>query len=55
MLQDSLDKILAETSCGLDEVDARRMNFTKKDSGSGISDIRNFYLDIARGLKQMGL
>jgi len=39
----------------MDEVDARRMNFTKKGSENGISDIRKFYLDIVRGLKQMGL
>ena len=38
-----------------DEVDARRMNFTKKTSETGISDIRNFYIDIVAGLKQMGL
>lgn len=38
-----------------DEVDARRMNFTKKTSANGISDIRNFYIDIVAGLKQQGL
>jgi len=39
----------------MDEVDARRVNFTKKDSEKGIADIRKVYLDIVRGLKQMGL
>jgi len=38
-----------------DEVDARRMNFTRKTSENGISDIRNFYIDVAAGLKKMGL
>jgi len=38
-----------------DEVDARRMNYTRKTSENRISDIRDFYTDIAAGLKQMGL
>ena len=38
-----------------DEVDARRMNYTGKTSENRISDIRNFYIDVAAGLKQMGL
>ena len=38
-----------------DEVDARRMNFTRKKSENGVSDIRNFYIDVASELKQMGL
>ena len=38
-----------------DEVDVRRMNFSRKPSETGVSDIRNFYIDIASGLKQMGL
>jgi triacylglycerol lipase len=38
-----------------DEVDARRMNFTKKSSENGISDIRNVYIAIVSELKQMGL
>jgi len=37
-----------------DEVDARRMNYTRKTSKSGISDIRDLYIDIVAGLKQMG-
>lgn len=37
-----------------DEVDARRMNFTKKTSKNGISDIRNFYVKVVSELKQMG-
>ena len=38
-----------------DEVDARRMNFTRKKSDNGISDIRNVYISIVSALKQMGL
>ena len=38
-----------------DEVDVRRMNFTKKSCNSGISDIREFYIEIASDLKQIGL
>ena len=38
-----------------DEVDARRMNFTRKTSENGISDIRNVYISIVFELKQMGL
>lgn len=38
-----------------DEVDVRRMNFTKKTSENRISDIRKFYIDIVSELKQMGL
>jgi triacylglycerol lipase len=39
-----------------DEVDLRRMNFSKKRKDeSGISDIREFYIGIVSGLKQMGL
>ena len=38
-----------------DEVDARRMSFSRKESSDGISDIRNFYVDVVAGLKQMGL
>ena len=36
-----------------DEVDLRRMPFTKK-KGQGISDITDFYVDLVRGLKDMG-
>ena len=38
-----------------DEVDARRMNFTRKTFENKISDIRNFYIGVTAGLKQMGL
>ena len=38
-----------------DEVDARRMNYTKKTSKVGITDIRDLYIDIIAGLKKMGL
>ena len=38
----------------LDEIDARRMRFSKKKSEKGISDIRDFYLGIAAELKSMG-
>ena len=38
-----------------DEIDARRRNYTKKISDSGISDIREFYIDVVSGLKRMGL
>ena len=38
-----------------DEIDARRMNFTKKPSDTGISDIREFYISVVSGLKQRGL
>jgi hypothetical protein len=38
-----------------DEVDARRMNFTRKAFENKISDIRNFYIGVTAGLKQMGL
>jgi len=38
-----------------DEVDARRMNFTRKVSENGVSDIRNVYTEIVFGLQQMGL
>jgi triacylglycerol lipase len=38
-----------------DEVDFRRMNFTKKTTTNGISDIRDLYIDIVSGLKQKGL
>jgi len=38
-----------------DEVDTRRMNFTKKTSENGVSDIRNFYIGVVAGLKQMEL
>ena len=38
-----------------DEVDARRMNLTKKTSENGVSDIRNVYIGIVADLKQMGL
>jgi len=37
-----------------DEVDARRMNLTKKKSENGISDIRDFYVNMVCGLKKMG-
>ena len=38
-----------------DEIDARRRNYVKKPSDSGISDIREFYIGVVSGLKQMGL
>jgi len=38
-----------------DEVDARRMNFTRKPFEKGISDMRNVYIAIVSELKQMGL
>ena len=43
----------------MDEVDARRMNLTKKVLENGtsekmLSDIRSFYISVAAGLKQMG-
>ena len=38
-----------------DEIDARRRNYTKKLSDSGISDIREFYIEVVSGLKKMGL
>ncbi|MCL1974989.1 MAG: hypothetical protein FWG61_02345 [Firmicutes bacterium] len=38
-----------------DAIDMRRKNFTKKASVNGIADIRDVYIDIVSGLKQMGL
>ena len=38
-----------------DEVDARRMNLTRETSENGISDIREFYINVVSGLKQMGM
>jgi len=38
-----------------DEVDARRMNFTRKISKDGISDIRDFYVNVVSELKRKGL
>ena len=38
-----------------DEIDMRRRNFTKKPSDSGVTDIREFYISVVSGLKQMGL
>lgn len=38
-----------------DEVDARRMNFSKRSCKNGITDIREFYIDVVSQLKQMGL
>ena len=38
-----------------DVIDARRMNLSKKKSDTGINDIRDFYIDVVAGLKQMGL
>ena len=38
-----------------DEVDARRMNFTRRTSDNGVSDIRKVYSEIVFGLQQMGL
>ena len=38
-----------------DEVDIRRMNFAKNSQENAITDIREFYIDIVSGLKQMGL
>ena len=37
-----------------DEVDARRMNFTRKAREGGVSDIRQVYVGIVSELKQMG-
>jgi triacylglycerol lipase len=37
-----------------DEVDARRMNFSGKQSSGRISDIRAFYADTVAELKEMG-
>ncbi len=37
-----------------DEVDMRRMNYTRKTSETGVSDIRQVYIAIANELKQMG-
>lgn len=38
-----------------DEVDVRRMNFSRKPCENGIYDIREFYMDTVSQLKQMGL
>ena len=38
-----------------DEVDVRRMNFSKKSNNDGITDIREFYIEVVSNLKQMGL
>ena len=37
-----------------DEVDVRRMNFTRKAREGGVNDIRQVYIDIVSELKQMG-
>ena len=37
-----------------DEVDLRRMNFTRKVREGGVSDIRQVYVDIVAELKEMG-
>lgn len=37
-----------------DEVDIRRINFTRKTSQSHVSDIRSVYIDIVSDLKNMG-
>jgi triacylglycerol lipase len=37
-----------------DEVDIRRMNFTKKAAGEGVADIREVYINMVAGLKRMG-
>ena len=37
----------------LDEVDFRRMNFRKKNNKSGITDIREVYIEIIKDLKAM--
>jgi len=37
-----------------DEVDIRRMNFTRKVREGGVSDIRQVYIDIVSELKDMG-
>jgi triacylglycerol lipase len=38
-----------------DQVDARRMNLTRKKCEGKISDIRDFYIEVIVGLKEMGL
>ncbi|MCL1808207.1 MAG: hypothetical protein FWG42_00390 [Clostridiales bacterium] len=39
----------------VDEVDLRRRNFAKKPKGDGVCDIREVYVEIVEGLKDMGL
>jgi triacylglycerol lipase len=38
-----------------DEVDMRRMNYSKKPHKTGVTDIRQLYIDIVSELKQKGL